>query len=238
MHPNHHGSVELRLRLQLLKFMSLFVNHFKPSMTTPSRLALQGIRKQHYQQARLSHMYKNLPHDLDMAPLIGLPTTPKLNSIADDENSLAFQAPLNSIKKPDSPSLLDSLPEFMALCAADHVILQGTQVTNVWMRLAADYMAQAVIEQFLVYGVQEIGVLHQAFSYGFDGESVAEEDSDEFLINALFFGEDKQVEGWDTIRDEHIRAVSGERNHVHNKLIGFGSSSHRQSIHIKIILKH
>lgn len=180
-------------------------------MATPSILELQRMREQHYQQARASPMYKNLPQNLNVGRLTGPPTPSKLKTIANDEQlSNVIQAPDESKKKLDSPSLLDSLPEFMALCAAVHVILQGTQVTDVWMNLAADYMAQAVIEQFLVYGEQGTCVLRQAFSYGFDSESVAEEASDEFLINALFFDDDKQVEGWDMIREEHIRAVNIE----------------------------
>lgn len=96
----------------------------------------------------------------------------------------------------------------MALCAAANAIQEGAQVTKVWMKLAAGYMAQAVIEQFLIYGAQKADILQQAFSYGSDSESTAEEGTDEFQINALFFDEDGPLEGWDVIREEHIRAVS------------------------------
>lgn len=104
-------------------------------------------------------------------------------------------------------SLLDTIPQFMAVSAAQMSMQEGT-ITETWMRLAAGYMAQAVAEQYLVYGSQRQDVLQDAFSWGFDPGCGAEEGTDEFQINAMFWGVDAVVDGWDTIRDEHTQAVS------------------------------
>ena len=108
-------------------------------------------------------------------------------------------------------SLLDTIPIFMALSAAQISMQEGT-ITDTWMRLAAGYMAQAVAEQHLVYGSQHLETLQEAFSWGFDPECSAEEGTDDFQINAMFWGMDAVVDGWDRIRDEHAQAVGLQYN--------------------------
>ena len=115
---------------------------------------------------------------------------------------------LVSLQWPRQPpiSLLETLPAFMALSAA-LTALQGTTITDVWMHLAAGYMVQAVAEQYLVYGSHRSSVLEEAFAWGFDAHCTAEEGSDAWQINAMFFGENEVVNGWDAIRDKHMLVV-------------------------------
>lgn len=96
----------------------------------------------------------------------------------------------------------------MALSAAQ-LMLQGSHITDVWMKLAAGYMTHAVIEQCFAQGEHSISVIQRAFAWGFDEQSTSEEGSDECQINAMFFDEDKdtQVEGWEQTRDDHMNAV-------------------------------
>ena len=109
----------------------------------------------------------------------------------------------------ESLSLLDTLPLFMALSAAQNV-LQGNNVTELWMKLAARYMTQAVLEQYLVYGAEMHGAIEEGFAYGFDSSSTGDGvDSDELLITNLFWdGEtEREIAKWKVIRDEHMAAV-------------------------------
>lgn len=96
----------------------------------------------------------------------------------------------------------------MALSAAQ-LMLQGSHITDVWMKLAARYMAHAYIEQCFAQGEHNRSIIQRAFGWGFDEQSTSEEGSDECQINAMFFDEDKdtQVEGWEKTRDDHINAV-------------------------------
>lgn len=114
---------------------------------------------------------------------------------------------------PPSISLLDTLPFFMSLSAAQND-MQETTITDVWMKLAAGYMAQAVAEQYLTYGSQRRELLQEAFAWGFDAECGAGEGSDGWRINAMFWGEDGAIEGWDAIRDEQLNAVRSQRTLV------------------------
>ena len=108
-----------------------------------------------------------------------------------------------------SISLLDTLPSFMALSATQNALPEESKITDIWMRLTAGFMAQAVAEQYLVYNSQQTDVIREAFAWGFDEENGAEEGSDDYLTNVMFW--DEEAEGpnsaWEEIRDEHMRAV-------------------------------
>lgn len=109
---------------------------------------------------------------------------------------------------PQCPSLLDSLPAFMALSAAQVAMISSTTVTREWMSLAARYMTQSVLEQYLIYGEHGSEPLLEAFAWGFDAGLVADASSDERRINAMFWDKDDEVGGWEYVRDIHMRNVS------------------------------
>ena len=76
------------------------------------------------------------------------------------------------------------------------------------MRLAAGFMAHAAIEQNFVWDKPLSKAVEEAFAWGFDPHSTAENGSDEWQINAMFLGEDDEISGWSDIKEEHIQAVS------------------------------
>lgn len=213
-YPGHHGNADLQFRLRLLRFTSLSASRFGSSLAFPTISALQDMRKRQSNRAKTSQFYNSFPNDLNITALGDSLLSPKSefrthNHEQNHEHQLGPSATSGAANRMshDSPSLLDTLPDFMAISAAQ-IMLQATNITNVWMRLAAGYMSHAVVEQILVYRVPGLEVLRQAFAWGFEEHSNAEEGSDELQINALFLGEDGVVVGWDDIRDAHIRAVS------------------------------
>lgn len=103
-------------------------------------------------------------------------------------------------------SLLDSLPAFMAVSAAHSV--PDRPITDLWMRLAAGFMAHAALEQCLVSDQPLQAAIKDAFSWGFDAESTAEEGSEHYQINAMFFGGEDEITGWNEIKHEHMQLVS------------------------------
>ena len=210
MHPDHHSSLDLQFRLRLLKFTVMFTKRSAPAETTPSAPVLQNLRHRRQEQA-----FSFRSGDNDFAAL----DLPDLTEYLAPLNNMGFKKEYTGLESaagnkmsethdPSRPaiSLLDTIPLFMAVSAAQ-ISMQGGTITETWMRLAAAYMAQAVAEQYLVYGSQRKDVLQEAFSWGFDSECSAEEGSDGFQINAMFWGVDAVVDGWDRIRDEHTHAV-------------------------------
>lgn len=116
------------------------------------------------------------------------------------------QTLMSRYRTSEDVSLIDTLPSFMALSAAQSV-LQDRPITDVWMRLAAGYMAHSALEQSLRHDVPLSNTLQEAFAWGFDPESTAEEGSDEWQINAMFLGEDDEISGWSEIKNEHMRTL-------------------------------
>lgn len=211
MHPHRPRSADLQFRLRLLKFTTLSASRFAPSPATPSPPMLQSMRKRHYRQAKASPLYNDLPDAVFSSVLAN--ETP-LSQATEEGNFNEEPLPLDAVSSPpvhtrcgELPTLLDTLPDFMAVSAAQ-IMLQATQITDVWMRLAVGYMSHSFAEQVLVYRRSGPEILRQAFAWGFDANSGAEEGSDELQINAMFLGEDGVVGGWEDLREAHIRAVS------------------------------
>ena len=214
-HPNQHGDENLRFRLRLLRFAVMFTNRWASSEAMPSASALKALRQKRRNQAgSFRSGGRGAPRStLGLPDLTEYMTPPEMLETKRDDPYCNADAALDrfthSQLRTATPqiSLLDTLPAFMALSAAQIALQQGT-VTDVWMDLAAGYMVQAVAEQYLVYESQRPEILQEAFAWGFDADCNAEENSDEWQINAMFFGEDEVVNGWDSVRDEHMRAVS------------------------------
>ncbi len=195
MHPDQHGSEELRFRLRLLKFTALFTTRSASSGVIPSRPAFEPMRQQ---QEPKNSFRKRVEANGGLEPTS---QTEALSTPAADKLSTT-----KSSEPTPRVSLLDTLPVFMALSAA-HLSLQDHKITLIWMRLAAGYMAQAVAEQYLNYNSPRPEVLYEAFHFGFDPESDAQEGTDEWHVNKMFLGEDGVVEEWENIRQEHMRAL-------------------------------
>ncbi|KAL8771753.1 MAG: hypothetical protein Q9209_002944 [Squamulea sp. 1 TL-2023] len=104
-------------------------------------------------------------------------------------------------------SLEKTLPLFLALSAAQNA-LQGSAITEIWMILAAGYMAQSYMEQVIVYQNKGADLLKEAFTWGYDADCRAKEDSDEWQINRMFGADESSIQLWESIKEEHIQAVS------------------------------
>lgn len=212
MHPEFHASPELQFRLRLLKYATHSANRFAPSYATPTTSATQALRDRNHERAEASSYYNRLPNDLNADTLAaslspsfsGSDTTTHANHLLAVSSTTA---PVSSPNVNSTTNLLDTLPEFMAI-SASKAMLDARNITETWMRLAAGYMTHAFMEQVLVCGNKGLGPLLEAFAWGFDEFSNAGNGSDEENINVMFLGEDGTLDGWDDLREAHIRAVS------------------------------
>lgn len=200
LHPNHHCNIHLQFRLRLLKYVALLESRGSCLHLYPRGPHPQGAQDDKGLTTSISNH--------DEAPLA---TSSSCLTDNHDEQLVckASVGPLSQRKPLASSSLLlDTLPHFMALSAAQ-LMLQGSHITEIWMKLAAGYMTHAVMEQYFARGEHGLQVIRRAFAWGFDEQSAAEEGSDECQINAMFFDEDNdmQVEGWNKTRNDHINAV-------------------------------
>lgn len=188
----------------------MFTRRSETAETTPTAPVLQALLERRQEQATTFRGNDDKLQSLDLPNLTEYLSPPDIlqnknerpigDLASNNENSEARGSPWPAI------SLLDTLPFFMAISAAQNSMQQST-ITDKWMRLAAGYMAQAVAEQYIVYRSQRQEVLQEAFAWGFDSECGAEEGTDEWQINAMFWGEDEVVDGWEQIRDEQMQVV-------------------------------
>lgn len=148
----------------------------------------------------------------DVDPGLLLSSQPPMTEAAIDRNqgpvlgrsSSCTSADLHAT--PARVSLLDTLPAFMALSAVQNS-MHESDITVLWMDLAARFMAQAALEQFVDYGVEEQDVLLDAFAWGFDAGSTAGEGSDDWEVNLMFSGVEGEVPEWTGIRKHYIGMV-------------------------------
>ena len=201
IHSRDQVGEEIRFRLRLLKYTALFSSYFA---SVPIQLSSKRVKKLRSHTFRGKEIAREITgYAVDLTDN-GCADRSSGTHVLDDLENGALKIPY---QKSSPLSMLDTLPSFMALSAAQSA-LQALPVSDVWMRLAAGYMAHAALEQNLLHGVHLTDALNEAFAWRFDPESSAEEGSDEWAINTMFFGEDGEVDGWSDIRDEHICAVS------------------------------
>lgn len=211
MHPEYHASPELRFRLRLLKYATHSANRFGSSYASPTASATQVLRDRHRKRAEASPYYNRLPDNLNMDTLAASfspPSFPKSDTTR-KKDSIVVSSPTVPNLTPEAKSkttLLDTLPEFMAI-SASMIMLDARNITETWMRLAAGYMSHAFMEQVLARGNAGLGPLLEAFAWGYDEFSNAADGSDEENINVMFLGEGT-LKSWEYLREAHIRAVS------------------------------
>ena len=108
--------------------------------------------------------------------------------------------------QPQSLSLADTLPHFMSLSACVLIEMgRDWSVTSKWMELAGEYMLQAALEQYLVYGATGLSALIEAFAYGFNPDSsraVIYEDG----ITAMFRNSIDH-DAWEAVKLKYLQLV-------------------------------
>ncbi len=217
-HPGHLASVSMQFRLHLLRFTTLLMHRLTKRPSTPPLSTLESIRCQNRERATLwlSHNDQSSIFPAKIKPMLPaydaeLPLLGATLSRNREHVSSALKAesdPLSFYGLPSCPSLLDTLSEFMALSAAQTAMIRSSTITTAWMSLAARYMTQSVLEQYLIYGGKGTEPLLEAFAWGFNAGLVADARSVEGRTNAMFWDEDGEVVGWEDLRNRHIRAVS------------------------------
>ncbi|KAL8673345.1 MAG: hypothetical protein Q9168_002224 [Polycauliona sp. 1 TL-2023] len=170
IHPKYKASPEIQLRLRLLQFTYVFVQHYHPTITNST---------------------------LSRGPS---------SSTQEDRIDPSSANPLEQ-EDPSAMSLDESLDHFIALSALQNN-LQGSTVTEIWMVLAAGYMAQAYIEQVVVYQNEQPNLLEETFIWGWTTECLSARASKLWQFNELFGADDERSYSmWESIKEQHVLAL-------------------------------
>ncbi|WPG98056.1 Hypothetical protein R9X50_00084100 [Acrodontium crateriforme] len=173
-HPAYAWDEELGFRIRLLQFTALFTQRLTRNPSTPSKPALKHLRETNQTRTmewiRTASRIPSIPFNqkaLDTVLPLSLTelernraqTLHALQAPAEEEAEPAFYGTASSI------SLLDLLPLFMRVSADLHGLLDR-QPTRFWLDLAADFMLQACLEQYLVRGSDGTDAVDNAFAWG------------------------------------------------------------------------
>lgn len=112
--------------------------------------------------------------------------------------------------------LLDIIPEFMALCAIAAPILSD----ELSMELAAQFMMQASLEQYQIFGNISPEIINEAFAWGANGidNAVSDAKSSKRQINSPCIDAIDNASSWEKKRAEYLNRLQPEGEvslHVH-----------------------
>jgi hypothetical protein len=207
-HPSYAPDPELRFRLLLTKFATLYCYRLGRTTAVPSQHALRNMRDANTARAMqwIQHADRMPSSKCDVSAFdpglasdhinteanVGLPridATPKSTTEAQRITAtkahqqaylearraytlkvLKYPAEGDAYEDafygtPECPSLLDLLPTYMAVIAARNE-LNNSNLSTGLMELAAQFMLQACLEQYLVCGATGSDAIDEAFAWG------------------------------------------------------------------------
>jgi hypothetical protein len=196
-HPSYSPDPELRFRILLSKFATLFCYRLGRITAVPSPQALRILRDANTARAMewiqnadrmpsgkldVSAFQPRLGSHLDATPLQPGEAQQRKTTTARQQAYLESRRAytLKALKypaedeayedafygTPECLSLLDLLPSFMAVIAARNE-LNNSNLSTGLMGLAAQFMLQACLEQYLVCGATGSDAIDEAFAWGY-----------------------------------------------------------------------
>lgn len=192
-HPQYTPDPELRFRLLLLKFTTLFCLRLVHSAIAPSSPALQQLRESNKSRAREwiggIDAVPSLKYDMSRFETeLPLPLEDLERNRAHVLNTLKMPAEDEAYDKAfygttASAALLDMLPSFMTVIAARNELNNST-LNKALMKLAGQFMLQACLEQYLVRGASGSDATDEAFAWGYkDTNCTQEEEVGQIWLN-------------------------------------------------------
>ncbi|KAK4556398.1 hypothetical protein LTR86_006542 [Recurvomyces mirabilis] len=232
-HPTYTFDPDLRFRLMLLQFTTLFTQRLTSNRSTPSQTTLEQLRLANQTRARTwigtahripsstypTALYDN-PHSFPTIDELDRNRAHVLHSLSIPAEDEAYEDAHYGTEA--SLSLLDILPSFMRISAA-RCTMSESFLTETSMQMLAEFCLQAAIEQYLVFGAEGTDTVDEAFAWGYkesspsrrheDGsaeegeeEEEEEEEEQEDEVNDMFTDDryETEVEGWAEIKAAYI----------------------------------
>ena len=291
-HPSYVPDAELRFRLLLLKFATLYCSRFDRATAVPSHHALHGLRENNTARAMswiqnadrmpsgkcdlsgfesgssLDHSNVDANTSLRQHDNVESwrndarhKTTPTARQQAYLESRRAYT--LKVLKRPAEDdlyedafygtsaclSLLDLLPSFMGVIAARNE-LNNSNLSTGLMELAAQFMLQASLEQYLACGATGCDAIDEAFAWGLKpakspkkANTTAHDDGDDTAdllseVDRMFQNEDHNSQenpDWHDIKASHIAELAHSdsetlRQHLEDVAYGYPIAEFEETV--------
>ena len=230
-YPAYRPDTELHFRQLLLQLVTLVTQRYVRCPATPAKASLQSLRDSNQARAR------EWIGDASRLPTANHNMNPFDNALPIVANELEENRAhvLKSIDVPaeddayedafygtsECVSLLDILPLFMRISAACHSMF-SCPPTETWMSLAAAWILQACLEQYLVFGSSGSDAIDEAFAWGPKrSEEEQDEDEDEEMPDATaptnekkrkedpfcLDMDDEDIELWNSIKTRALETI-------------------------------
>lgn len=229
-HSDSSLDSELRFRLQLLQLVTLTTTRYTHNAGTPAPGSLARLRRRNQLRAQAwIHEPTRLPSLVFNAPCLESELPLSQDDLTSNRAQMLYVLGLTaendgspSIDRPTPPfygsvhsiSLLDLLPLFMHTSASRNA-LTGSNPEDLWLEMAAEFMLQACLEQYLIWGSYGTDPIDEAFAWGYApstdaaGSPIYVEFRDtiyEQEVNAMFEDNqyEAQIEGWSDIKQYYL----------------------------------
>lgn len=211
-HAGYKPDANLHFRHTLLQLLTLSTQRFTHNSTTPPLSSLLALRELNLSRTmdwiETADRIPTSQSDIT-AFETSLPLSPEI--LVQNRRTFLISLKLNPewpalqiYGSEESVTLLDLLPLFMRLTATVQKI-HNSEINPEWMRLATQWMQQACLEQYLIYGASGSDAVDEAFAWGY--KSNAEEADN---LNAMFESSSQtaeEVQGWAECKTRALGAL-------------------------------
>ncbi|KAF2704247.1 hypothetical protein K504DRAFT_494987 [Pleomassaria siparia CBS 279.74] len=222
-HSGRRLNDQAAFRSRLLQFVLLFTHRMNHEKTWTTEDSLNEIRAQN--KNRGSYWRQHTLHAPALRQPFDVSSEFPLSdgALAENRHELAsaLDMPLDRRRwvtdVAGTPSLHCLLPLFVELTAA-RVNLGDWVASPEWLQLAAQFMTQAVLEEYLRNGAYGEEAFNTVWAFGCPGTNVAEGDgTDVVAMRKLFCTETnphEQIHGWAKIRRQYISELLPQQGSV------------------------
>ncbi|KAI9666644.1 MAG: hypothetical protein M1821_004580 [Bathelium mastoideum] len=249
-YPHQDLSPALKWRNRLAQFLSLFTRRLQLTTSSPSMELLERHREKCKIGTLLRQSNTSLNDDEGLQEWSAIPLSN--NQLAQNQQRVLTELKIGEESvtgyygSSSSITLQDLLPLFM------YLIVQRCEDLDMiaeplLLELAAEFMLQAALEQFLIYGNNSARTLRDCFSYRWDPDGIQEFraaflqryasslDKEELqdiadeteLINDFFYEElDHEVPGWKQVREKFMGFLKPEKGMAANSQMELAASQH------------
>lgn len=220
LHSETSDLPDLQFRLQLLQFATLFYSTHSPAVRTPPLQALKKLRRVNYARGRCRSRAE----------------TGAVSALFDGLEQVRGFKPVDGHDwNAEKCYLLELLPLFMELSTT---IADGDP-SVAWMELAAEFMVQAALEQFVNFRESPqadrpmkmaVKALREAFAWGY-ADKIDADSEDNSVQASLWFDNDtegKVVQEWMNIMQKNLLKVNRITSRLH--CIANSTSSSRSRV--------
>ena len=216
-HPTYTADPELKFRIKLLKVVTLFTQRFTRNPAAPQETALSALRETDKKRAvewiqstadvPSSRFSVEFFDDYFPRPSHELETNRahvlhELHIPAEDRDS---EEPFYGTSS--CVSLLDILSLFMEMSALRNA-MNASNFSEQGMHMAAEFMLQACLEQYLIVGAEGSDAVDMAFSWGYSGNA-GNKRPPEIEIYDMFEDEEyaEEVVSWSGIKMSYLEEL-------------------------------